>query len=151
METLKISLFINTTNKYFVQLPYCWIHYNQVQTCLWIMFSRVPSFCYEGLQLVAFWWFYCINLVYELIPPLIDNTVQQATQLFIILLKTKKLKIVEDNIFNVFVLFTISNQPEFSTLNSQPLLDRETTKTKKNSKLKTFCLRVFTSWRWSET
>ena len=49
--------------------------------------------------------------------------------MFIILLKTKKLKIVEDDIFNVFVLFTISNQPEFSTLNSQPLLDRETTKT----------------------
>ena len=62
---------------------------------------------------------------------MIDNTVQQATQLFIILLKTKKLKIVEDDIFNVFVLFTISNQPEFRDLNSQPLLDRETTKTNK--------------------
>ena len=62
---------------------------------------------------------------------MIDNTVQQATQLFIILLKTKKLKIVEDDIFNVFVLFTISNQPEFSDLNSQPLLDREITKTNK--------------------
>ena len=60
---------------------------------------------------------------------MIDNTVHQATQLFIILLKTKKLKIVEDDIFNVFVLFTISNQPEFIDLNSQPLLDRETTKT----------------------
>ena len=58
---------------------------------------------------------------------MVDNTVHQATQLFIILLKTKKLKIVEDNIFNVFVLFTISNQPEFRDLNSQPLLDRETT------------------------
>ena len=62
---------------------------------------------------------------------MIDNTVHQATQLFIILLKTKKLKIVEDDIFNVFVLFTISNQPEFRDLNSQPLLDRETTKTNK--------------------
>ena len=62
---------------------------------------------------------------------MIDHTVHQATQLFIILLKTKKLKIVEDNIFNVFVLFTISNQPEFRDLNSQPLVDRETTKTNK--------------------
>ena len=116
------------------------------------MSNRVPCFCYEGLPLVAFWRFYCINLVYELISPLIDNTVHQATQLFIILLKTKKLKIVEDDIFNVFVLFTISNQPEFRDLNSQPLLDRETTKTnKKVAKLKTFCLRVCTSWRWSET
>ena len=51
--------------------------------------------------------------------------------MFIILLKNKKLKIVEDDIFNVFVLFTISNQPEFRDLNSQPLLDRETTKTNK--------------------
>ena len=33
------------------------------------------------------------------------------------------------DIFNVFVLFTVSNQPEFRDLNSQPLLDRETTKT----------------------
>ena len=49
--------------------------------------------------------------------------------MFIILLKNKKLKIVEDDIFNVFVLFTISNQPEFRNLNSQSLLDRETTKT----------------------
>ena len=93
--------------------------------------TRLPCFCYEGLPLVAFWRFYCINLVFELISPLIDNTVQQATHMFIILLKTKKLKIVEDDIFNVFVLFTISNQPEFRDLNSQPLLDRETTKTNK--------------------
>ena len=77
---------------------------------------------------------------------MIDNTVHQATQLFIILLKTKKLKIVEDDMFNVFVLFTISNQPEFRDLNSQPLLYRETTKAnKKVAKLKTFCLRVCTS------
>ena len=122
-----------------------------VKTLLTLL-TRVPCFCYKGLPLVAFWRFYCINLVYELISPLIDNTVHQATQLFIILLKTKKLKIVEDDIFNVFVLFTISNQPEFRDLNSQPLLDRETTKTnKKVAKLKTFCLRVCTSWRWSET
>ena len=67
------------------------------------IYIRVPCFCYEGLPLVAFWRFYCINLVYELISPLIDNTVQQATQMFIILLKTKKLKIVEDDIFNVLV------------------------------------------------
>ena len=39
----------------------------------------------------------------ELFSPLIDNTVHQATQLFIILLKTKKLKIVEDDIFNALV------------------------------------------------
>ena len=64
---------------------------------------RVPCFCYEGLPLVAFWRFYCINLVYELIFPLIDNTVQQATQMFIILLKTKKLRIVEDDIVNGLV------------------------------------------------
>ena len=65
--------------------------------------NRLPCFCYEGLPLVAFWRFYCINLVFELISPLIDNTVQQATHLFIILLKTKKLKIVEDDIFNALV------------------------------------------------
>ena len=65
--------------------------------------TRVPCFCYKGLPIVAFWRFYCINLVYEFISPLIDNTVQQATQMFIILLKTKKLKIVEDDIFNVLV------------------------------------------------
>ena len=64
---------------------------------------RLPCFCYEGLPLVAFWRFYCINLVFELISPLIDNTVQQATHMFIILLKTKKLKIVEDDIFNALV------------------------------------------------
>merc|ERR1712131_49119 len=68
-----------------------------------VMTIRVPCFCYEGLPIVAFWRFYCINLVYEFISPLIDNTVQQATQMFIILLKTKKLKIVEDDIFNVLV------------------------------------------------
>ena len=67
------------------------------------IYIRVPCFCYEGLPLVSFWRFYCINLVYELISPLIDNTVQQATHLFIILLKTKKLKIVEDDIFNALV------------------------------------------------
>ena len=67
------------------------------------MFIRVPCFCYEGLPLVAFLRFYCINLVYELISPLIDNTVQQATQMFIKLLKTKKLRIVEDDIVNVLV------------------------------------------------
>ena len=39
----------------------------------------------------------------ELISPSIDNIVHQATQLFIILLKTKKLKIVEDDIFNALV------------------------------------------------
>ena len=32
-----------------------------------------------------------------------DNTVQQATQMFIILLKTKKLRIVEDDIVNGLV------------------------------------------------
>ena len=67
------------------------------------MYIRVPCFCYEGLPLVAFWRFYCINLVYELISPFIDNTVQQATQMFIILPKTKKLRIVEDDIVNVLV------------------------------------------------
>ena len=67
------------------------------------VYNRVPCFCYKGLPLVAFWRFYCINLVYELISPLIDNTVQQATQMFIILLKTKKLRIVEDDIVNVLV------------------------------------------------
>ena len=68
-----------------------------------ILCNRLPCFCYEGLPLVAFWRFYCINLVFELISPLIDNTVQQATHMFIILLKTKKLKIVEDDIFNALV------------------------------------------------
>ena len=67
------------------------------------LYTRVPCFCYEGLPLVAFWRFYCINLVFELISPLIDNTVQQATHMFIILVKTKKLKIVEDDIFNALV------------------------------------------------
>ena len=67
------------------------------------MYIRVPCFCYEGLPIVAFWRFYCINLVYEFISPLIDNTVQQATQMFIILLKTKKLRIVEDDIVNGLV------------------------------------------------
>ena len=55
--------------------------------------NRVPCFCYKGLPLVAFWRFYCINLVDDLISPLVDNTVHQATQLFI--------KIVEGDILNV--------------------------------------------------
>ena len=73
-----------------------------VKTLLTLL-TRVPCFCYKGLPLVAFWRFYCINLVYELISPFIDNTVQQATQMFIILLKTKKLRIGEDDIVNVLV------------------------------------------------
>ena len=67
------------------------------------MENQQNIFFYEGLPLVAFWRFYCINLVYDLISPLIDNTVQQATQMFIILLKTKKLRIVEDDIVNGLV------------------------------------------------
>jgi len=44
------------------------------------------------------------------------------------LLKTKKFKIVEDDIFNVLVQTPTT---EFRDLNSQPLHDRETTKTNK--------------------
>ena len=88
---------------YFSPLTFSWSVSIENYCLLLILYIRVPCFCYEGLPLVAFLRFYCINLVYELISPLIDNTVQQATQMFIILLKTKKLRIVEDDIVNGLV------------------------------------------------
>ena len=102
-----------------------WIYFPPIKFCTLVLTDSPKTF----LLLMVGLKHYAKILIESLYN--IDKTVHQATQLFIILVKTKKSKIVEDNIFNVFVLFTIGNQPELRDLNSQPLLDRETTKTNK--------------------
>ena len=96
----------------FIKKTYKYIFEDQFQS----LDIRVPCFCYGGLPLVVFWRFYCIKLDYEVISPLVDNTVHQATQLFIILLKTKKLKIVEYNTFNVLVQRPLTTNQSSQTL-----------------------------------
>ena len=67
--------------------------------------------------------------------PLIDNSVQQAAQLFAILLNTKKLKIVEDDIFNVLVQIpTRVQRPK------QPAITGERNNINKQKSCKTFNL-----------